>query len=196
MDATRAGRRIRRARDRKAWTQQHLADAAALSVRTVQRAEDGTMSAETLSAIAGALGTDVERLSLPPYDGPVVQPVLFYAHDATLDWLADAFGVQIAVRYPSPEGGIHHAELDIGGGRIMVGGPVDGHGWTTPERAERATGAVYVLVPDADAHCERARARGAPILSEPTTTHGDRRYLAQDPEGHFWWFATRLGSEP
>jgi len=32
---------IRQHRERNAWTQEHLADAAQLSVRTVQRAEEG-----------------------------------------------------------------------------------------------------------------------------------------------------------
>jgi uncharacterized glyoxalase superfamily protein PhnB len=49
-----------------------------------------------------------------------------------------------------------------------------------------------------DAHCERARAAGALIQKEPTTTdYGekywtDRTYGAKDPEGHMWWFMQRL----
>ena len=39
-------------------------------------------------------------------------------------------------------------------------------------------------VPEVDAHCARARAAGATILSEPEDVHGQRRYLAADLEGH------------
>lgn len=55
MNEKSMGNRIRRLRERKAWTQEHMAAAADVSVRTVQRAEEGTLSAETLSAIAGAV---------------------------------------------------------------------------------------------------------------------------------------------
>jgi uncharacterized glyoxalase superfamily protein PhnB len=55
-----------------------------------------------------------------------------------------------------------------------------------------------VFVDDADAHCEHARASGARIVTEPTTTdYGedwwtDRGYESEDLEGHHWWFVQRL----
>jgi transcriptional regulator with XRE-family HTH domain len=57
------GTNIRQLREEKPWTQEQLAQAAALDVRTVQRAERGRgMSAETLQAIAGALDVSIEDL--------------------------------------------------------------------------------------------------------------------------------------
>jgi transcriptional regulator with XRE-family HTH domain len=54
---------IRRHRERLAWTQRQLAEAAKLNERTVQRAEDGTgLSAETLQAISGAFNVSVDDL--------------------------------------------------------------------------------------------------------------------------------------
>ena len=53
---------------------------------------------------------------------------------------------------------------------------------------------------DIEAHCARARAAGAKILSEPKTTdYGsdwwvDRGYEAEDLEGHHWYFAQRLST--
>ncbi|MEP6908956.1 MAG: VOC family protein [Actinomycetota bacterium] len=48
-------------------------------------------------------------------------------------------------------------------------------------------------VDDVDAHYERARAAGAEIGMEPTDQpYGDRRYDAEDLEGHDWFFAQRL----
>jgi transcriptional regulator with XRE-family HTH domain len=51
---------LRRLRKGRSWTQEHLASAADLDVRTIQRAEGGDLlAAETLQAIAGALDISV-----------------------------------------------------------------------------------------------------------------------------------------
>jgi len=58
---------IRRFREQRSWTQAHLAEAAALSERTVQRAEEGKpIGAESLQAIAGALDVSLDDLRRPP----------------------------------------------------------------------------------------------------------------------------------
>ena len=50
-------------RTERAWSQQHLADAARVSLRTVQRAERGqAVAGETLLALAAALDVDVQAL--------------------------------------------------------------------------------------------------------------------------------------
>jgi transcriptional regulator with XRE-family HTH domain len=47
----------------KGWTQEHLAEVAGISARTVQRVErDGSASADTLQALASALDVDVKML--------------------------------------------------------------------------------------------------------------------------------------
>jgi uncharacterized glyoxalase superfamily protein PhnB len=62
----------------------------------------------------------------------------------------------------------------------------------------RNTQSLCVYVDDVDAHCARARAAGAQVFREPTTTdYGgkywtDRSYGALDPEGHMWWFMQRM----
>jgi transcriptional regulator with XRE-family HTH domain len=59
----RYGKKIQQFRQARAWTQEQLAEAAALDVRTVQRAEkDVTKNPETLQAIAGALDVDLVAL--------------------------------------------------------------------------------------------------------------------------------------
>jgi transcriptional regulator with XRE-family HTH domain len=56
---------IRHLRAYRAWTQEHLAEAAGITVRTVQRAEGRQgMTAETLTAIAGAFDVSIEELRL------------------------------------------------------------------------------------------------------------------------------------
>src|SRR5215467_10028502 len=81
MEERLVGEKIRTHRERKAWTQEHLARAARLSPRTVQRAEEGVMSAETKTAIAGALDVPVEafaRTTKPPAGWPRIAPVVCY----------------------------------------------------------------------------------------------------------------------
>ena len=59
-----------------------------------------------------------------------------------------------------------------------------------PTSSARATAGIYVTVDDVDAHCERARAAGATIESEPEDKpYGARMYGVRDPSGHQWWFA-------
>jgi transcriptional regulator with XRE-family HTH domain len=58
---------IRRLREHLTWTQEQLAEAARINVRTVQRAEEGRgLSSETLLAIAGAFDVDVDALRTDP----------------------------------------------------------------------------------------------------------------------------------
>lgn len=58
---------IKAERERRAWSQNHLADAAGISLRTIQRVESvGTASKETTLAIASALSTSVEQLLAVP----------------------------------------------------------------------------------------------------------------------------------
>ena len=136
MDLKNAGSRIKQLRAQKAWTQEELAAHADVSARTVQRAEEGQMSAETLKAIAAAFGVPVEDLSVeqaPPQ--PRLSPVLYYEDAATLRWLEDTFGLELRVRIPDAEGRVVHGELYLGDARIIVGQPVASRHWATPRSA-------------------------------------------------------------
>ena len=55
--------RVRALRSGKAWSQEHLAECAGVSLRTIQRVEaDGSASAETVMALASALGVSASEL--------------------------------------------------------------------------------------------------------------------------------------
>src|ERR1700733_2480645 len=93
METNTVGEKIRSLRERKAWTQEHLAGAARVSPRTVQRAEEGVMSAETKTAIAGALDVPVESLASSAPKWPTITPVLVYTDSkAAFSWLQKVFG--------------------------------------------------------------------------------------------------------
>ena len=68
---------IRQHRQAKGWTQQHLADAAGLSLRTVQRVErEGTTAKESAMAICATLTINLAELSVIPKASPAeLQPV-------------------------------------------------------------------------------------------------------------------------
>ena len=58
------GKTVREFRKQRAWSQVHLAEAAGVSVRTIQRLErDGHASDETMLSVAAALDIDVQELT-------------------------------------------------------------------------------------------------------------------------------------
>lgn len=193
MDEKQTGQRIRRLREQKAWTQEHLASAAEVSVRTVQRAEDGVMSAETLQAVAGALDEPVEALTRPASRYPTIAPILYYDDPTTVAWLERVLGFEARMKVPGPDGRILHGELSLGDGLVMIGVPLPDERWATPKQLEGTiTQSLYIMVDDVDAHHARVSEAGAQVRSEPADAHGQRRYSILDPEGHLWWFAQDL----
>lgn len=182
---------IKRLREQRAWTQQDLADAADVSVRTIQRAEEGAMSAESRRAIAAALNEPVEALTRSSF--PAISPVLYYERPESIDWLVSVFGLAIRMKVPGPGGQIVHGELTFDDALIIVGTSVDSEGWHTPEQLDGTiTQSLYVMVANVDEHYANAIAAGGEPISEPQNAHGQRRYRIKDVEGHLWWFVQDL----
>lgn len=181
--------RIRALREKKAWTQEQLAAAARIAVRTVQRAEAGVMSAETRSAIAGALDVDVEALA--PELRPSIQPVLMYEDSKkAFDWLQTAFGFTPRERVADHTGQVVHGELVCGQGVVMVTLAGQMPRWVSPKHLQgKSTGFVYVFVDDVEQHQRRAKKAGARIVAELSESYGQRRYRCLDLEGHEWCFS-------
>jgi uncharacterized glyoxalase superfamily protein PhnB/DNA-binding XRE family transcriptional regulator len=200
METRQTGEKIRSLRERKAWTQEHLADAARISPRTVQRAEEGVMSAETRSAIAGALDVPVESLAparKPPEGWPRITPTLVYEDSkAAVPWLERAFGFVAREKVAGQDGQIIHSELTLGDGLIMVGhvslSPSPQGRMASPKSLGKTTQSLFVFVDDLDAHYAHAKAAGAQIVQEIETNYGYRRYRALDIEGHEWCFAVKV----
>lgn len=65
MQITPDAAKIRRWREERCWSQEHLADMAGISLRTVQRIENGdTVARESVLALAAAFNVDVSILML------------------------------------------------------------------------------------------------------------------------------------
>jgi len=111
-----------------------------------------------------------------------VIPVLAYP-DVTeaAAWLCDAFGFTVRLRI-----GTHRVQLNVGEGAVTVREmrPAD-------RSAPLGTGcSITVRVEDVDAHCDRARDRGARITEGPVThPYGERQYNAVDFAGYSWTFS-------
>lgn len=107
--------------------------------------------------------------SAPP--GPVVPILIYQDVSKAIDWLSGAFGFIERLRTaPEPDGTIHHAQLAVGAGAVMLTGQRD------PSEAIQR---VYVQVENVDGHCERAKKFGARILRPPNTCpFGERQYTA------------------
>ncbi|MBA3408570.1 MAG: VOC family protein [Solirubrobacterales bacterium] len=112
-----------------------------------------------------------------------ITPVIPYRDlRAAIDFLCDAFGFerQWAARRRGRRAAARRAPA--GRRRDHADGLADG-------RAGHAQ--TYVVVEDADAHHDRAKAAGAQITMElRDTDHGSRDYAAKDLDGNTWYFGT------
>ncbi len=119
-----------------------------------------------------------------------VTPYLLYEDgEAAAEFLCRAFGFREVNRTTGAVGGMHlEFETELGG-NVYAGQPPEGY--RNPSEVGR-TSTTYVLVPDVDAHHDRAKAEGARIVEELVDLpFGHRRYSCSDPQGHEWSFATR-----
>jgi len=162
------------------------------------------------------LDVDVSSRVLPrsplmkatPPGWPRISSSIFYDDPSrAIDWLCRAFAFEVRLKVEGDGGEIHHSELTYGDGVVCVG---SSHGTAhRPDRGDRRspreigganTQSLFMYIEDARAHCERARAAGARIVTEPKVSDygedywADLSYEAVDPEGHHWWFSERLRS--
>jgi uncharacterized glyoxalase superfamily protein PhnB len=165
-------------------------------VRRLRRDADvtpGRFERERSELMARVTGNEAPVTSPPP-GTPQIIPQLPYENVlAAIEFLERAFGFQESegARIEHP-GGVH-TELELGTGRIMLGGP-GGHGTFPPKGGGNPSIHLTVYVDEVDAHYERACAAGATIVEEPADKFwGDRCYEAIDPEGHRWRFHQHTG---
>ncbi len=114
---------------------------------------------------------------------------------AAIEWLCKVFGFTRHAVYEGASGEINHAELELGGGMIMLGSMKDdehGRRFKTPEELGGVeTSSTYIVVADADAVYARAQAAGATIVRPiQDMDYGSREFAVADPEGHTWSVGT------
>jgi predicted enzyme related to lactoylglutathione lyase len=121
----------------------------------------------------------VENRTMPDCD--VIPELVYDDVTAAIDWLCETFGLVERWR-----AGDHRAQLSIGRCTVAITEPRTSKVLPEPH-------SLLIRVPDAAAHHERARARGARILAEPQDfRYGERQYTAEDLGGHHWTFSQSI----
>jgi uncharacterized glyoxalase superfamily protein PhnB len=130
---------------------------------------------------------------------PVIPGLRYVDAPAAIQFLCDAFGFQVHASHEDEADPhiIHHAQLTLGDGMVMLGSARDGeaeslYNWRSARDLGGVTTCIYVVVADVDAHCLHARNEGAVVVNEPHDNDGypGRGYDALDPEGNLWSFGT------
>jgi uncharacterized glyoxalase superfamily protein PhnB len=124
---------------------------------------------------------------------PNIFPAVRYRDaDAGIDFLKRGFGATEKAVHRGEDGVIHHAELALGAGLVMVG----------QHREDAKPGgeafnplaspiSIYITIADPDDHHAAARAAGATVVRAlQDTDYGSREYSVRDPEGNLWSFGT------
>jgi PhnB protein len=125
----------------------------------------------------------------PRYVPEGLSDVNVYMHplraEPVINFLKRAFGAQELVKYASPDGVVHHAEVRVGNSVLEMG---EAHGPYQP-----MSSVFYLYVPDVDAAYRRALQAGASSISEPADQpYGDRNAGVKDPFGNTWYIATHV----
>jgi uncharacterized glyoxalase superfamily protein PhnB len=125
-------------------------------------------------------------------NSPAVYPAISYQDPrAAIKFLTAAFGFEELMVVPDNNGGIVHAEMNLGPAVIMLGSSRPEMGWVSPRDLPAVSQTLYVAIDDVDTHYQRAKSAGAEITRELNETdYGSREYGAKDPEGHHWSFGT------
>ena len=130
----------------------------------------------------------------PPTPTPMMMNLCYQDAPAAIAWLCANFGFTRRVVHADPSGFVHHAQLTLGNGMIMISSARDDAASPLLVSAADAgvqTGSLYVVVADVDAHHDHAIAAGAtlvrPLTDEP---YGGRDYVCCDPWGQMWSFGT------
>lgn len=108
---------------------------------------------------------------------------------ASIDWLERTLGAERLAVHEDGEGRVAHAELRIGASAVMAGDERAGSSATPP-----GVSVLYVVVDDADAAYERARAAGAEVTQPVDRDYGSREVTVTDPDGNRWSLGTYAGA--
>jgi PhnB protein len=110
-----------------------------------------------------------------------------------LDFYARAFGAKEVMRMPRPDGGIAHAELQVGDSRLMLADEAPKMNAYGPGHYGGSPITLHFYLPDVDATTKQAADAGAKIIRPlEDQFYGDRTAGLQDPFGHMWYLSTHV----
>ena len=123
-----------------------------------------------------------------------IAPHLIVAGAAkAIEFYKKAFGATELMRLTQPDGKIGHAELQIGGAKIMLADEVLDMGFWSPRSLGGSSTGIVLYVDDVDDAFKRAVEAGA-RTQQPVQDqfYGDRSGTLIDPFGHMWTIATHV----
>jgi PhnB protein len=108
-----------------------------------------------------------------------------------IEFYKRAFGATEKYRMTMPDGGIGHAELQIGDSVLFLSDEFPQSATRAPASIGGTSMALHLYVQDADAVFRQAVQAGATIKSPMADMFwGDRYGQVADPSGHLWSIAT------
>lgn len=128
-----------------------------------------------------------------PEPGHALTPHLTLRDAArAIAWYVEVLGAVEEFRLTEPGGKVGHAELKLGGGRLMVNDEYPDFGALGPAAVGGTPVSLHLYVAQVDAVVERAVAAGATLLRPVADEfYGDRTAMLLDPFGHKWQLASR-----
>jgi PhnB protein len=116
---------------------------------------------------------------------------------AAIAFYEGVFGASEVGRILMPGGAVGHAELQIGGARVMLAEEMPEWGNKSPATLGGSPVTIALYVADVDATYQRAIDAGATVV-EPVKDqfYGDRAGSLQDPFGHKWHILTHIEDVP
>jgi PhnB protein len=136
--------------------------------------------------------TDVKPI---PDGYPQITPYLCVDDaEAAISFYSEVFGARERMRLPMPDGGIGHAELEVGDdGLIMLSSEAPEMGVRAPQSIGGSPVMISIYVEDVDAVFAKALEAGATQTRAPEDQfYGDRSGQFEDPFGHRWGVATHV----
>jgi PhnB protein len=121
-----------------------------------------------------------------------VTPYLIFSGAAqAIAFYERALGASEVMRMDGPGGKIHHAEINIGGSRVMLADEHPEIQALSPKTIGGSPVSMHVYVEDVDAAVERAVKAGATLIRPIADQfYGDRVGGIEDPFGYRWFIAT------
>jgi PhnB protein len=111
-----------------------------------------------------------------------------------LEYYKKAFGAEIKMSMPAPDGRVMHAEIKIGDSMIFLCDefPERSPETKSPQSAGCVTSTIFLYVQDVDTVFKKAVEAGARVIMPVSDMFwGDRFGTVADPFGHHWGIATR-----
>ena len=111
--------------------------------------------------------------------------------DKAIEFYGRAFGARESYRMPGPGGGILHAEVVIGGSKVLLCDEDPAMGGKSPETLKGSPVSLLLYVTDVDGAFQKAVSAGAQVkMPVADMFWGDRFGVVTDPFGHDWQIAT------